>query len=594
MKRVLAIDGGGIRGLIPAIVCQKIEELIEGSDLTDQFDLVSGTSTGGILALGIATGLKAELLVKIYKEKGGVIFSDPKGKVNSLRRPKYNTVGLEKTLKETFQERRLSDVLIDVMVTSYDLGLRKPLILKSWDLSPASSNDYSLVRVARATSAAPSFFKPALLSEDSPVVDGGLFSNNPALLAYIEARRKWPHEHIWLLSLGTGDLATSILYEDAKKWGKIKWALPALECVFDGVSKNTNDILVRLGGIKHNKLRYWRLQCTLDDPVCEKMDNVCSGAIANLNRLGENLAEENKNILNAYVKKQEITPVIQDTKNKLDSSSKYLRYKIADIVLDDLKNFGLVMDHVKISDCFTIFDLVRMCKHTHYNKMSAEQIKEKVFHARSHAYTIKYSQPIEDEKLIPPHKLQVEELRSWTDYLNDILVENSISLFISRVLDVGAGHGQANKDLYSNLNNLVLVDISSKALEFAKKDLPMATIFEDSAEALSHIQNETIDIYFSFRTYQSTLFDIRASLHEAYRVLNRRGIFIISIPILFPKKDGTVAKGLLRPGVSSDETNMEYASNVASAIIERAECLQFQNVRFDHRSPYEFFIIGEK
>lgn len=131
------------------------------------------------------------------------------------------------------------------------------------------------------------------------------------------------------------------------------------------------------------------------------------------------------------------------------------------------------------------------------------------------------------------------------------------------------------------------------ALKIAKDSLSHAETIVANAEDLSIIDKK-YNLYLSFRTYQSTLFDYRAALHEAYRILNRRGIFIISIPIMFPKEDGSIAKGLLRPGNKEIKPDMCYANEVASSIASTAQCLQFNNVSIDDRSPFELFIIGER
>jgi uncharacterized protein len=590
MKRVLAIDGGGIRGLIPAIVCKRIED-VSKRPLSTIFDLIAGTSTGGIIALGIADGLDTSSLVKLYEEQGQTIFANPKNKFHSYLSPKYKSHGLKDILKEKFQNRRLSDVSVNVMVTVYDLSNRKPSIFKSWEVEAGSKDDCLLLEAALATSAAPTFFEPVLLNGNS-AVDGGIYCNNPALLAYIEAKKKWPDEEICLLSLGTGTLTTSLLHKEAKTWGKLGWALPALECVFDGVSKTTDNTLIELAKIYPSKFRYWRIQCGLDS-TCEEMDNVSEEAIINLSRLGDKLVKDNEAILSEIcaLKQQQLQDTNLNISNSLDEGSKYQRYRTADIVLDDLKNSGMNVDILKIQAGFTINDLIRICENLYKENLPCETIREKVFYARSHAFTVKYSEPKEDEKLIIPKDINIQNLQHWTHYLFEILKENSILLDDLQVLDVGAGNGHANVDLYKSIRNLRLVDVSAKSLAFAKEKIPCADIIEASAEDLNQIMNDSIDIYFSFRTYQSTLFDIRAALHEAYRVLTRKGVLIISIPIMFPKKDGSIAKGLLRPG--GKEPDMEYALKVAHGVADMATCLQFKNVRVDDRSPFELFIIGE-
>jgi SAM-dependent methyltransferase len=272
--------------------------------------------------------------------------------------------------------------------------------------------------------------------------------------------------------------------------------------------------------------------------------------------------------------------------------SSYVRYGIADIVLDDLWKSGFDVREIEIRNGFTITDLVSVCSNVYYPNVSKGDVRDAVFRARAHAFTMKYSQPREDEKMIPPSDLKVAGLAAWTSYVSEILTGLSINVDRDRLIDVGAGHAQANVELYRDAKNLTLVDISADALALAKHSLPLARTFNASAEDLTGIGNDSVDVYFSFRTYQSTLFDIRSALHEAYRILSRKGWLVLSIPIMYLKKDGTVAKGLLRSG--SEEPSIEYASQVAQRIADAASCLQFQSVRVDERSPFELFIVGER
>lgn len=594
MKRVLAIDGGGIRGLIPAIFCNEIEKVTERS-ISENFDLISGTSTGGIIALGLANGISAKSLIELYLKEGKVIFSKPKGYLKTLARPKYNIENLKNVLGEAFGELRLSDSKTDVMALAYDLSSRKPLCFRSWETIPGSEIDYSLTKIGCATSAAPTYFAPVNISGEKSAIDGGIYCNNPSLVAYVEAKHKWPNEEIILISIGTGSLETSILYSSAKKWGIIDWAFPVLDCVFDGVSKTTNEVLRKISEISSLKLRYYRFQSTLDSS-CEKMDNISSESIENLKRIGEALATDSESeIVDIFQSISEVKAArFTIPKNTLDDTSKYLRYSTSDIVLKDLKEMGLNLEYIEISQGFSVYDLVRVCKNNYSNTFSEKDIEQCVFNARAHAFTVKYSEPVEDEKLQKPEEIKFPDLKKWSFYFKSMLLENLISIDHSKILDVGAGHSQANIDLYRNIEILNLVDISEKALAHAKASLPQANIYIENAENIASIKKDSIDIYLSFRTYQSTLFDTRAALHEAYRVLVHKGIFIISIPVMFPKSDGTVAQGLLKPGKDEEQPSMEYANFITESIASKARTLNFRNVRIDRRSPFEFYIIGER
>jgi patatin-like phospholipase/acyl hydrolase len=247
MKRILSIDGGGIRGIIPATILSQIEKRTRKS-ISSLFDLIAGTSTGGILGLALcrpdANGkpkYTAEALIDLYAQRGREIFSRSfwrgVSSVGGLAEEKYSHRPIEKIFDDYFETDRLGKALTSILVSSYDIENRKPFFFKSWRKETRSVEMRS---VARATSAAPTYFEPArvkIRGRTLALVDGGVFANNPAVCAYAEARRLFPAEASFLVvSLGTGELTRPIPYEDAKKWGLAEWALPILSVVFDGVS----------------------------------------------------------------------------------------------------------------------------------------------------------------------------------------------------------------------------------------------------------------------------------------------------------------------------------------------------------------------
>ncbi len=257
MKRILSIDGGGIRGIIPAFVCCEIEKFYD-KPLYELCDMIAGTSTGGIIALGLARKIRAEELLKLYCEQGNEIFNKPKRSVTQYFRPKYEPDGLEKLLKKFFKEDRLSDlsdVPVEIVITSYDISNRVPLIVTSWNVEEDSEKNFKLRDIARATSAAPTYFKPTKKLKNSTAIDGGIYCNNPSLIAYAEGRKMWPNDHISLVSLGTGALTPSILYDEAENWGKAKWVRPVIACAQDGVCKITHEVLQGLSEFEAIKLK---------------------------------------------------------------------------------------------------------------------------------------------------------------------------------------------------------------------------------------------------------------------------------------------------------------------------------------------------
>ena len=275
MKKILSIDGGGIRGIIPAMVLAKIEEKT-GVPTAENFNLIAGTSTGGILALGLSrpddegnARFSAEKLVDIYENRGHEIFRKPRWEAVQLFNEKYSHEGLEEVLDDCFGETLLEETVPKTMVTTYDLEARRPLFLKSWKEEHA---EVRMKDAARATSAAPTFFEPAQIcvgNQMRTLVDGGIFVNTPSVSAYAEAKKLFPDEKdFFVVSIGTGQQTREIKHYEAKDWGLISWARPLLYCMFDGVSDAADYQMDKFLGVEN----YIRLQVCLGHPEDKKED----------------------------------------------------------------------------------------------------------------------------------------------------------------------------------------------------------------------------------------------------------------------------------------------------------------------------------
>jgi predicted acylesterase/phospholipase RssA len=296
MKRILSIDGGGIRGLIPAVVCQYIEEQAR-QPIYELFDLIAGTSTGGIIAMGLVLPPRARPasdLVALYQNDGPTIFSAPRGIWQQyFRGPKFTNVKLEAIMRESFGNALIGDALKEVLVTSYDITYRQLFnvsrrMVREEPNAKAHMDDFLMWKIAMGTSAAPTYFSPWSFG-DRFLIDGGVVANNPACLAMAEAHLLWPDEEIILVSLGTGTLTTSIEQRKAANWGLIGWARPAIDCMFDGTAKATETFLNQTM-VRHD--RYWRFQCGLAEQT-EAMDGVDIRAINGLIILAQNMIRDN-------------------------------------------------------------------------------------------------------------------------------------------------------------------------------------------------------------------------------------------------------------------------------------------------------------
>jgi uncharacterized protein len=286
--KVLAIDGGGIRGIIPAVILSALQARLK-EDLWRHFDLIAGTSTGGIIALGIGTGCNtgqpysAQQLVELYVQNGPAIFRQVPllTWIRQFLRPKYSPQALETALQEFFQNTQFASALTPLLISSYDLHSQRPFFFKSHRIASDRTYDWSVRSIARATSAAPTFFPPLYLStgtEDYALVDGGVFVNNPSMAAYAEARWLYPDAtNFVVVSVGTGDRQDRISYAKAKSWGLIDWARQIIPVLMDSVSEGVDYELKSLPGCTYCRLQIDNLQNAspcMDDVTPQNLDNL--------------------------------------------------------------------------------------------------------------------------------------------------------------------------------------------------------------------------------------------------------------------------------------------------------------------------------
>lgn len=288
--KILSIDGGGIRGVIPAIVLAKIEEITK-TPIAHLFDLIAGTSTGGILALGLVKpdkkgsrqpAYRAADWLHIYEEEGTKIFNQSMWeRVRSMGtwwERKYHAQGIEQVLENRLANARLKDAITDVLITSYEMQHQNPCFFKSRYAKERPEFDFYMKQIARATSAAPTYFEPAcleILNSKDPfvLIDGGVVANNPALCAYAEAKNMFPDADDFLVvSIGTGEMSRQYDYEQVKKWGLGGWIQPMFSLWFHGLNITVDYQLRQLLPNKKGVQQYYRFQTTLPKDS-EHLDN---------------------------------------------------------------------------------------------------------------------------------------------------------------------------------------------------------------------------------------------------------------------------------------------------------------------------------
>ena len=277
--RVLAIDGGGIRGLIPALVLAEIERRT-GRRIATMVDLIAGTSTGGILACALAkpAPLPAEEIAGIYEQEGPRIFDRSLLKTitsaDGNLDERYDDGGLMGALRRYLGGTRLADATVPLLITAYDIEARQAVVLR-----PGTDGGVAMVEAARATAAAPTYFEPVRVAGRA-LIDGGVFAINPAMIAYAEVAGR---QLDVLASLGTGEHTRRLALDDVRGWGRLAWAEPIIDVVFDGSADAVDDQLGRLAGD-----RYVRLQTRLDE-ASDDLDDAGAGNLAALRREAERL-----------------------------------------------------------------------------------------------------------------------------------------------------------------------------------------------------------------------------------------------------------------------------------------------------------------
>ncbi|MFA1820071.1 CBASS cGAMP-activated phospholipase [Virgibacillus oceani] len=238
--RILSIDGGGMKGVIPAVYLKRVEDEI-GAPIHDYFDLITGTSTGGIIALGLSSKISAEEISKLYIEKGATIFSKRLG-ANIFLRAKYKNNNLKKILQNTFGELKVADASTMVCIPSIEHFKAEPKVYKTPHHKDFLFDGKRYMwEVALATSAAPIYFPAAEIGENELKIDGGLWANNPVLVGIAEAKKVgFNVEQIRVLSLGTGEKIYNADNKVAKKSGLLQWGRNIVELTFQVQSKSAN------------------------------------------------------------------------------------------------------------------------------------------------------------------------------------------------------------------------------------------------------------------------------------------------------------------------------------------------------------------
>ena len=267
VKRILSIDGGGIKGIFPAAFLATLEEDIDGP-IGQYFDLIAGTSTGGILAIGLAMGLSAKELLELYVTKGPHIFGHSgrgigahlqlaKQKVRHLFKPKHDADILRAELVRILGHRRIGEASQRLLVPAWDADQRSVYIYKTAHHERLKT-DYKkeAVDAAMATAAAPTYYRRHRTADNVGLLDGGVWANNPIALAVVEAITLlgWPKDQLRILSLG----CVNEVYMLNEAPGLVGLGLDLLKLFMDGQSRGAMGMAKLLTGHEYERISIFR------------------------------------------------------------------------------------------------------------------------------------------------------------------------------------------------------------------------------------------------------------------------------------------------------------------------------------------------
>jgi len=243
--QILALSGGGYKGLFSAKILASIEQNID-APIATRFDLISGTSIGGIISIAIALEIPANKIVNVFSEHGSTIFPLSRPKKTGIIKSKHSSNGLKDVLFELFEDKKIKDLKHPLIIPSINFTKGSPQIFKTRHHKDFFyDQELNLVDVALSTSAAPTYF-PIHNMDNGDFIDGGLVANHPGLYAVIEAQKflKISIDDIYQLHIGTmSNKCKSNGNKNILKSGLLQWKSKLIDLIFSCQEQSTDQIL---------------------------------------------------------------------------------------------------------------------------------------------------------------------------------------------------------------------------------------------------------------------------------------------------------------------------------------------------------------
>lgn len=305
-RYILCIDGGGMRGIVPVMVLQRLEILMREAHadkpIQSYFDLIAGTSTGGLIASSLVfpermskdSQVDLGFLENVYMTCGRKIFPSTGGFRGIVNVPyqvvadKYPVDGLEELLANWFGDVKLNEAKVPTLLMAYNLTEGNAELMKSYE--PC---DLTVAQACRATSAAPTYFAP-MKHSGCLLADGGIAANNPSLYAYHEAKKMYPDcKKFHILSIGT---AAQLHRTDKDTSGLLSWIDQISPMYMTAQKQTVSYTMANLDDVE-----YVRIDRELDEAL--KMDDVKEKSLQKLRDFGKQLADDNEQVLKDFARK---------------------------------------------------------------------------------------------------------------------------------------------------------------------------------------------------------------------------------------------------------------------------------------------------
>jgi patatin-like phospholipase/acyl hydrolase len=326
--KILSIDGGGIKGLYSAAILGSIESKT-GKNIADYFDMICGTSTGGLIAIGLANGMSALSLVDLYMNKGSEIFPTSNNRFVRSFQNSYKTIKqifftnkhsvkpLKRILEDLFGDKTMNDASNLLCIPSFNLTNGQPKVFKKSGSQTEHfvDNTIKLVDIALATAAAPSYY-PVHEHNNFLYTDGGVWANNPSLCGLLEAIDYYVGEgkefdDFSILSISSITNPNGWISTSNKSKSIIGWKEKMFQTALDGQSYFTDYFLLKIVPKINPKGNYFRIK----SPELSRaqmniitMDRADKKALTTIQALG-------KQVGNTYATKPEILEFFKSIKN---------------------------------------------------------------------------------------------------------------------------------------------------------------------------------------------------------------------------------------------------------------------------------------